>query len=405
MRAISFEILKKVLMERQYANLALKHVDHPNIALITQIVYGTLQNYRYCQYQWEPYVQQMPKKEIEILLTMSVYQHLFVDKLPDYAIVDEANKISRRLFKGAYQKLVNAVLRRTFSQPPRELSGDSNAKAAIQHSFKDWIINLWDKQYGHALMLDFASSSNTAPFLYVKENPFVKVPPATDWLWATDVEGAYQADRKILQSPAFKMGKYIVQDKNSQRVGHFVDAKPNDCILDACAAPGGKSMSMAIKMENKGEIIALDIHRHKIDLLQKQVDKTKLSIIKPHLQDATQAHLRFEAQSFDGVLVDAPCSGLGVLKRKPEIKHFIKPEDLDALVILQRDILASVATLVKVDGWLVYSTCTLNKKENEQQARWFLEQFPHFQQTDEQFLNPKKTCADGFYMVKFMRIR
>ncbi len=405
MRKTAFEILRKVLMERQYANLLLKAYDHPNINMITQIVYGTLQNYRYCRYQWEPFIKDSLKPEIEILLSMSVYQHLFLDKTPDYAIVDEANELSKQLYKGAYRKLVNAVLRRTFSSPKRAIEGDFNQQMAIEHSFDDWLINLWDKQYGRDLMVDFASSSNETPAIYVKENPLIQVEVDQSDFEPCDVKGCYKVNRFFFESEAFKQGKFFVQDKNAQVVSQFVDAKPGDVILDACAAPGGKSLSMAIKMHNQGKIYALDIYPHKIKLIQDKVKVTQLDSIIALQHDASLAYEIFDDESLDGILVDAPCSGLGVLKRKPEIKHFITPQALDDLVELQRSILKGVALSLKVGGWLVYSTCTMNKKENEYQAKWFLENFNQFEQVDERFLNPKKTCADGFYMVKFMRVR
>ena len=403
MRKIAFDVLRKVIIDQKYANVALKNVDHPNVALITQLVYGTLQNYEYCKAHWQPFVSKPLKKDIEILLTLSVYQWIFIDKTPDYAIVNETIEIAKRLFDGRYQKVVNAVLRNVFLQPILSLPFDTNENIALMTSFPLWIINLWEKQYGKELMLDFALSSNEASTIYVKENPFVSLVEDDSHLEKTDVQGCFAVNRTFLSSRAFALGKYIVQDKNAQLVAHFVDAKPNDVILDACAAPGGKSVSMAIKMNNQGKIIALDVFEHRLQLIQQLIRKTKMDSIKPTLQDATKAHETFKEETFDGVLVDAPCSGLGVLKRKPEIKHFIKPSDLDQLVTLQQEILKSVALLVKVGGWLVYSTCTINKKENEKQSEYFLNKFPQYEKIEEKFINPKTSEADGFYMVKYKR--
>ncbi len=404
-RKIAFDILREVLVHKQYANVTLKRVNHPNIALITQLVYGTLQNYDFCQLQWQDNIKTPLKKDIEILINFSMYQHIFVDKLPDYAIVNEANNLSKKLFGGRYQKLVNAILRKSFEKEIKQFDESSVANIARKYSFQPWIIEMWMKQYGMEMALDFAFSSNQVSQIYIKENPFVTDKYDFLDMKKTDVEGCYIADRTFLASDSFRHGKYIVQDKNAQQVSHFVDAKINDRILDACSAPGGKSVSMAIKMKNQGEIIAIDLYNHRIELIHNLIRKTKISIIKPLQLDATQAHLHFEKDSFDGVLVDAPCSGLGVLKRKPEIKHFLQGEDIDQLVLLQQQILTSVSALVKKEGWLVYSTCTLNKKENEKQAEWFEKQFPNFSKLEEKFLNPRTTNADGFYMVKFVRIR
>lgn len=404
-RKIAFDILREVLIHKQYANVSLKRVDHPSIALITQLVYGTLQQYDFCLFQWQDNIKSPLKKDIEILINFSVYQHIFVDKLPDYAIVDEANNLSKKLFGGRYQKLVNAVLRKSFKQEIKQVDESSIENIARKYSFQPWIIEMWVKQYGRDMALDFAISSNQRSQIYVKENPFSNDTYNLFEMKETDVEGCTIVDRTFLASESFKHGKYIIQDKNAQQVSHFVDVKPNDRVLDACSAPGGKSVSMAIKMKNQGEIVAIDLYDHRIELIHNLIEKTNISIIKPMQLDATQAHHHFEEKSFDGVLVDAPCSGLGVLKRKPEIKHFLQGEDIDQLVLLQQQILTSVSSLVKKDGWIVYSTCTLNKKENEKQAEWFEKQFPNFTKLDEKFLNPRTTDADGFYMVKFVRIR
>ena len=394
------------MIEKQYANIVLKQIKHDNIALITQLVYGTIQNYQFCLYQWQHLAQSKPKKEIEVLINLAIYQKLFVDKLPDYAIVDESNKLSSKLFDGRYKQFVNAILRSTFDQEihvPPDI--ESIEGMSIMHSFPKWLLSMWEKQYGYAAMTQFVQASHLPSHLYVKLNQ-LKAPIDIEklHLTASDVKGCYIADRQILKSDAFLKGQVIIQDKNAQQVSLFTPIQPFDRVLDACAAPGGKSVSMAIKANNQGEIIALDIHPHRVALIQQLVEKTGTTIVKPIVADATMLGERFSPETFDGVLVDAPCSGLGVLRRKPDIKLFITPQDLDQIILLQQAILMSVAPLVKVGGWLVYATCTMNKKENEKQAQWFLEQFNQFEMQQEQFLDPSITDADGFYMVKFVRI-
>src|SRR5690554_1451065 len=139
-RKIAFDVLRSVLVNHQYANVTLKKLDHPNIALITQLVYGTLQNYDFCLVQWQEFLSKPLKKEIEILINISVYQHIFVTKLPDYAIVDEANKLSRTLFDGRYQKVVSAILRKSFKQEIKEFDESSIENIALKYSFKKWIL-------------------------------------------------------------------------------------------------------------------------------------------------------------------------------------------------------------------------------------------------------------------------
>lgn len=403
---VTFDVLKKSIIEKKYANIALKQIDHPNIALITQLVYGTIQNYRFCLYQWEDLIKTHPKKEIEILINLAVYQMFFINKMPDYAIVDESTKIAGKLFDGRYKAFVNAILRKLSTQdlkyPPLTHTIES---LAIIHSFPSWILHMWNKQYGEKAMRDFAMISHEPPKIYVKENnlsPFQDLDELS--LIPTQVKGCYIAERSILKHVALKEGHVIIQDKNAQQVSHFTPIKAHEKVLDACAAPGGKSISMAIKTEDQCEIVAVDIHPHRVKLIDELIHKTKIKSIRTMIADATDLSAYFSEGSFDGVLVDAPCSGLGVLRRKPDIKLFITPEDLDQIIQLQQDILLSVASLVKVGGWLVYATCTINKKENEKQAMWFLRKHENFVKIEEQFLDPYKTDADGFYMVKFIRI-
>jgi 16S rRNA (cytosine967-C5)-methyltransferase len=405
-KQIAFNVLRKVMIDQQYANIALKQINHLNIALITQLVYGTIQNYQFCFYQWQHLMKSKPKKEIEILINLAVYQKIFVDKLPDYAIVDEANKIAERLFDGRYKRFVNAILRQTFEQEQRVPPfPDSLDAISINYSFPKWLLAMWQKQYGYNAMRQFIEVSHQPPRLYVKINTLKESIDLKELqLLETDVLGCYLADRSLLKSEAFLNGHVLIQDKNAQQVSLFTPIKPHERVLDACAAPGGKSISMAIKALNQGEIIAVDIHQHRVELIEQLIERTGASMVKPKMADATKLQLEYGLESFDGVLVDAPCSGLGVLRRKPDIKQFIKPDDLDQIIALQQDILANVALLVKVGGWLVYATCTMNTKENEKQTVWFLDNFTQFEKQQEHFLDPSITDADGFYMVKFVRI-
>lgn len=405
-RKIAFDALKKIIIEQQYANMVLKNIKNDNMSLITNLTYGTLQNYDYCSYQWKEYLKSPVKKEIEILINLAVYQHIFLDNTPDYAIVNETTQIATSLFDGRYKGLINAILRKVINNPTKLIQAHASlSDLSVLYSFKPWILAMWEKQYGTEAMHEFAKSSNQAPSLYCKFNPLNGNQMPNDLqLSETDVEGCFKATSELLHHPALKRGDFIIQDKNAQRVGHFIPITQNQRVLDGCAAPGGKSVSMAIKTNNQSEIIAVDVHAHRVELIDQLIKKTNATCVHTSLGDVREYASKQPEQSFDGVLIDAPCSGLGVLKRKPEIKMFIQPEDIDTLVTLQREILDSVVDIIKVDGWLVYATCTINKKENERQAAYFLSKHPNFIQLDQQFCNPYTTSADGFYMVKFKRI-
>ena len=184
----------------------------------------------------------------------------------------------------------------------------------------------------------------------------------------------------------------------------MVDPKENDRILDVCAAPGTKTTHMAQLMKNTGEIIACDIHEHRVELIHNSIKRMGLNCIHPQQLDGTLAHESFEAESFDRILVDAPCSGYGVLKRKNDIKVHMEPSDMDEIIPLQASILESVSSLVKKEGILVYSTCTLNKKENEKQVEKFLKNHEEYTLLEMRTIFPYEYHSDGFFMAKFKKI-
>lgn len=158
-RKIAFDALKKVIIEKQYATMVLKNIKHDNISLITNLMYGTLQHYEYCSFQWKEYTKTPVKKEIEILMNLAVYQWMFVDKAPDYAIVNETTKIANNLFDGRYKGLVNAILRKVMDKPSKVIEPTASlSDLSVLYSFQPWILAMWKKQYGHKQMVEFATS-------------------------------------------------------------------------------------------------------------------------------------------------------------------------------------------------------------------------------------------------------
>jgi 16S rRNA (cytosine967-C5)-methyltransferase len=183
----------------------------------------------------------------------------------------------------------------------------------------------------------------------------------------------------LAYSRAFQKGLFTIQDESSMLVGYALDVKQNEKILDACAAPGGKTTHIAEKLKRTGVVISLDLHEHKVKLINQNDARLGLGNIKTIVMDSRKAEEHFQAESFDRVLLDAPCSGLGVMRRKPDIKYAKTPEDIDQLSRIQQNLLKSVSPLVKKGGILIYSTCTVDKSENETQVKTFLEENPQFE--------------------------
>ena len=405
MRKWTFEALNQVILEGVYSNLYLKkHLqelaskDQP---LATRIFYGTIQNYSYCQYVWKQYVESQKKisKKVQIILSMSVYQLLFLERVPRYAIIDEAVSITKKV-SPKLSGLVNAVLRKVKVEDI-QLPEDPYEKIAIVTSVPQWLIHMWKAQYGEEKMEQMAYATNQTLPIYVRRNALLV--SEEDFLKSKLI--APYKDLYIFQGnqvfthPYYKKGWLSIQDEGSYRISQFVDARENDQILDVCAAPGTKTMAMAESMHQTGHIDCLDIHAHRVALIENEMKRLHIENVSAHVQDATDLA---KFGMYDKILCDVPCSGYGVLARKPDIKLRMQSSDMDTLIPVQRSILQSASEHVKEKGILVYSTCTINKKENEKQVEWFLKQNPNFKLVEDLTIFPG-TNTDGFYMAKLSR--
>ncbi len=399
-RKIAFECLKQVFLEKKYANLvlreALNQVDVKERGKITQIVYGTLRNYRYCRFQWEHFSKKKTQDKAAILLDMSVYQLFMMKNEPDYAVVNEAVNLADKSMKG----FVNAVLHQVVRQ--KEINCDD---ISIQTSHPKWMYNLWSAHYGKDIARRICEENQKEAEVQGRINTLKitkeELQKEKDIHFIDDE--AFTADFNLIHHDYFKEGKIIIQDYSSQQVVNYLDTHPNMKVLDCCAAPGTKTSQIAMKMKNEGEIFAGDIHEHRVTLLNELMDKLGVKIVKGKVWDATNLEKEFDENSMDRILADVPCSGLGVLKRKPEIKWVCTPESIDEICKIQKEILKTVSKFLKPGGILVYSTCTLNKKENEKQIQSFLEENKDFECIEEKTIFPYEGIGDGFYIAKMVK--
>ncbi len=410
-REEAYHILTQVVVHKQYANLLLKNCkgDPVDMPLITRIVYGTLQHYRYLEYQWSDLISKRPPEEIVVLINLSVYQRYMMDKIPPYAIINEAVSIAKKNLKGQYAGLVNAILRQVLTRHSRPIILENKAEQlAIETSHPVWLVHMWRKQLGDEVTELICHKDNLTPPLYVRVNTLksdMNEVMDTGLFTVSDENlGSLIADPKVVRHDIFTSGKVIIQDENSQRVCVFADVKPNEIVLDVCSAPGTKTVQLAAMMQNKGKILAVDIHPHRIKLVDQLVERSGATIISTLVADATNLPSDLKQEMFDTVLIDAPCSGLGVLRRKPDIKMTIQPADLDGIQKLQEAILHESSACVKVGGQLIYATCTINKKENQLQVSNFISTHPQFELIDQQQYLPHQSEGDGFYMAKLIRV-
>ena len=409
-RMISFNILKEICIQKGYSNLVLQKklelAQEKDKGFITQIVYGTLQNYRYCRYQWVDFVKKMDHEEIALLLDMSVYQMIFMDKVPSYAIINDAVDIAKKI-NGRYANLVNAVLHKVDKQKVKEVVGKKEEVLAIKTSHPTWLVNMWIKQYGYDIAekicfsnLEIKPVTARVNTLKISKQELLEKEPLFQAGNVSEDALIYHGSH-LAATSYFKEGFVSIQDEASQMVAYLLDPKPGMRVLDTCSAPGTKATHIAQLMQDEGEILCGDIHEHRVHLIEEGAKRLDITCMKAVVMDATT--LENIEGTFDRVLCDVPCSGYGVLANKSDIKYHMESSDMDTLIPLQQKILNCACEKVKQDGVLVYSTCTLNKKENEKQIEAFLSTHEDFILEEQKTIFPFEYQSDGFFMAKLRR--
>ena len=419
-RKTAYEILIDIEKNNSYSNLAanyfIKKNSPDNEAFVREIVYGVLENKILLDYYLDELVpsgaKKIKKRELT-LLRMGLYQIIYMDSVPDYAAINETVNMAKRLTAGR-EKFINGVLR-SFTKKRKDITLPDPVKEpllylCIRYSVAEWIASLWIKTYGYEKTEKILSEVNSTPRLSVRVNRLktetneladllekegfcVELSDKTD-------RGLFVSGSGLLESEAYGSGLFSVQDIASIMASDILDAKPEDMVIDLCAAPGGKSLATAELMQNRGEIIAIDIYEHKLNLIQTQALRCGIDIIRTKCHDSTVELSEFIGRA-DRLLCDVPCSGLGVMGRKPEIKYRENP-DLAELIERQAKILANAATYVKAGGCLVYSTCTINTDENENQIERFLHEHKDFA-VDRQIQLLPTDGTDGFFICKMIR--
>ncbi|WP_050614728.1 16S rRNA (cytosine(967)-C(5))-methyltransferase RsmB [Bacillus testis] len=396
-RELALDLILSVEKNQSYSNLLLNtvinknHLSPADSGLLTELTYGTIQYKLTLDYYLEPYIKNSKKMDqwVRILLRLSLYQMHYLDKIPDHAVIFEAVEISKRRGHKGIASLVNGILRNIQRNGVRSLDelSDPVERISIETSHPAWIVKRWMEQYGEertrnmcqynlkhpkqTARVNISKASREKVLEMLKEEGFSVEPIRFLPEGITCLKG------NLALSNAYKEGFLSIQDESSMLVAYAVDAKDKNTILDCCAAPGGKTSAIAEKME-KGTVYALDLHEHKVKLIKQQAERLGLANVTASAHDARKAGELFDPQTFDAILVDAPCSGLGVMRRKPDVKYTKNEQDIHRLAAIQQDILAAVAPLLKDGGLLVYSTCTVDQEENDQVTEAFLKQHPQF---------------------------
>ena len=414
-REAAVNILVEIEKERGYSGIVLSRslnrkggFDARSRGFITEVVLGCMRNLILIDYIIDKFSKIHVKKMepfIRHLLRASVYQIRFMDRIPISAAVNEAVKLTKHRGFTGLTGFVNAVLRNIAraDTPLPDKEADMCKYLSVKYSFPLWIVEYYLERFGSEKAEKICKSAVLSPRIQICVNT-MRI-SMSELLNRIEAEPLGENGAQLLKSSditklkEFEDGLFHVMGESSMKAVEILDPQPGEVVLDLCAAPGGKSLYCSYLMKNKGCIHAWDIHPHKIDLIKESVERLGAGSIITKATDARLLNKEFIAKA-DRVLIDAPCTGLGVVGRKPDIKYYRTEKDIHQLAMLQRDILNVGWQYVKPSGILVYSTCTLTHTENEENTAWFQNNFP-FELESETLLLPGR--SDGFYVARFRR--
>ena len=392
-------------------------------AFITEIFYGVLRNKNFLDYMIEKNTKVIKKEWIRNLLRISIYQLTFMSS-DAKGVVWEATEIAKK-HGIAISKFINGTLRNYLRNKDLEIKKLHDEKNyEILYSIPQYFCDILEKQYGSENLNQAIISLKKIPYLSVRvnklkysEEEFEEFLKEKDIQIIKKVDSVYYVNSGlIINSKEFKEGKIIAQDASSYLAAKNLGVKPDDLVLDICAAPGGKTAVLAEEMENKGEIIAIDIHQHKKKLIEENMKKLGIDIVKATVLDARNVNK--QGRKFDKILVDVPCSGYGVIRKKPEILYTKNRENVEELASLQLEILNSAADILKNGGELIYSTCTIISQENTENVEKFLNERKEFkvkalnipENVSGEYdklggfsINYKEEIMDNFYIIKLIK--
>ena len=395
-------------------------------ALTTSLFLGVIQNHRYLDHYIDLYCRSGKlEPKLRDLLRLGACQILLMDRIPAHAAVNETVALCRKLKLDRAAGLVNAVMRRLSENRDRlpEIPGKGSAAyLAVRYSQEDWLAEKLMQQHGYSFAEEFFRACQLPPDTDLQINTLKTdlssfeeklVAAGCSYRLPTFPSNCISVGGgKVPELPGFREGLFFVQDRAAAMAVEIADPHPGMRVLDACAAPGGKSFAAAVRMENKGAVLSCDIHGKKLGLIRTGAERLGISCLETAEKDAGLFDPAW-AEQFDLVIADVPCSGLGVMRKKPEIR-FKKQDELSGLPSVQRRILDNLARYVAPGGTLIYSTCTVLQEENEEIVRAFLQNDPTFESVDFSVGGrqsnrgcytfwPQVDGTDGFFAAKLMR--
>ncbi|MBO0461931.1 16S rRNA (cytosine(967)-C(5))-methyltransferase RsmB [Enterococcus sp. DIV1298c] len=404
-RFMALMTLERVNKGGAYSNLLLNEMinqgelNPKDVGLFTELVYGTISRQRLLEFYLAPLIVKAKKVDdwVKTLLYLSIYQLEYLDKVPDHAILNEAVEIAKVKGNPGTGKFVNGVLRNYLRQerPSLETITDPIERLAVAISLPTWLTQRFVDQIGYEetekLGLSLYRPSHVSARIDTRrmsrEEALQVLQEEGLDVKASEIspQGIIAEKGRLASSTLFHDGVMTIQDESSMLVAPAMQIEPEFHVLDACAAPGGKTTHIATFLDPTcgGEVVALDVHEHKVKLIEENAQRLGVAnAVYAQKMDAREIKEEFAPAQFDRILVDAPCSGFGLLRRKPDIRYKKNANELANLPAIQLAILESAATALKPSGILTYSTCTVLKEENQEVIAAFLANHPDFETID-----------------------
>ena len=418
-RRLAVQALLKIERDGAYSNITVNSVLRENMlsgedkVLFSALVYGVLDRRLTLDYVLSKYMKTKPEKTAPFTLSVlrcGLYQIMYMDKIPDSAAVNESVKLIKKSGESRNAGFVNALLRAAAKGDIDLPAGFTAEELSIRYSCPKWIVNSFLDDYGEDNTKALLEKSLEAPPVILRVNTAkITADELAEALLGCGIECekgeipdslTVKKGKNLFSCEPYKKGYFYAQDYASQRAVALLSPAPGSRLLDMCASPGGKSCTAANLMQNRGEAVACDLYESRVELISRSAKRLGLDIIKTAVCDA--AEYNENLGKFDCVLCDVPCSGLGVIRRKPELKY--KPEtDFKELESIQYRILTNAVNYLKPGGRLLYSTCTLRRSENEKLVICFQKEYNDFQKVYEHTFMPHIDNTDGFYCALFER--
>lgn len=399
-RLSAFDMLYDIIYSGAYSNIVLekglKSVESKDKGFVSRIVYGVIERRLSLDYAINKFLNGKTKPKVKILLYIGAYQVLYMDKIPDAVAVYETVSLCDNIGLSYYKKLINAVLHRIIDY---KTEFDSIDELSIKYSCPQHLINMWTKMYGEDNVVDILDSINNRPPVFAIPNcKYVDAEELYYELFSAGIDCEIFNDVVKINSSfdlsglkAFNDGLFYIEDYSSYSCAKALEAEADDVVLDLCSAPGGKAFTIA---QSGATVYAYDIYEHRVELIKKSAQRLGLNNIITDKNDALiyNANIPFA----DRIICDVPCSGFGIIRRKPEIRYK-NLDDIKELLQIQYNILFTSSRYLKSGGVIIYSTCTLNKKENEQVVDRFLNDNTDFSLVESKTVFPTKNGGDGFF--------